>query len=186
MKLRQSGLQLLVGRRDAFMLALMLEPGGDQKRLDHAGGFGRVLIDVPVVGAVAQALGFERMQRGKKRLTILRPDFVFDDDLHRAAIGLHLVGHDRRRPMHRGREIDRGAGLQLPAREQRDRGQRAGRGKKMCNRQARQLGELTPKRAAERHGAEQDGGENREAPPLHPDRQGDLSGDVERRQNGDP
>src|SRR5437879_94578 len=84
MKLRQSGLQLLVGRRDAFMLALMLEPGGDQKRLDHAGGFGRVLIDVPVVGAVAQALGFERMQRGKKRLTILRPESVYPSDLTQA------------------------------------------------------------------------------------------------------
>src|SRR6266567_4359179 len=132
MKLRQPRLQILVSRCDTLVLALMLEPRGDQKRLDHVAGLGRVLVNIPVVGPVAQPLRFERVQRGKKRLTIVGRDFVVDDDLHGAAIGLHVVGHDGRGPMHRRREIDRGAGLQLPACKQRDYGQCAGCGEEMC------------------------------------------------------
>ena len=50
-----------------------------------------------------------------------------------------VAAHDRRRPVHRRRQIDIGAGLQLPAPGERDGAQRAGGRDEMRDRQAVQL-----------------------------------------------
>ena len=124
--------------------------------------FGGVLEHAPGIGAVAAPLVLELGDGFEERVAVLRPDAVFDRHQHRPAIMRDLLRGDRRRPVHRRRQIDAHAGLQFPAPGQRDGGDRAGGGEKMRHRQPGHDRDLAPHRAAERQAAEEHRGVERE------------------------
>src|SRR5262249_56006977 len=74
-----------------------------------------------------------------------------------AAIMIDRLRGQRRRPMHRRREIEGCAGLQFPTPGQRDRGHGAGGGEKMRIGNPDENCHLAPRRAADRQAAEKNG-----------------------------
>src|ERR1700719_720218 len=97
------------------MLAQVLEPGFHEKGLDHASLLGGILEYTPGIGAIAPALVTKLFECAKERFPVARINPVFDRDQHRSPIVLDLIGSDRCRPMHGWRQVDRRAGLPLPA-----------------------------------------------------------------------
>jgi len=102
-----------VGLGDPLVLAQVLEPGFHEERFQDASFLGSVLKNSPRIGTVTAALLAELFDCREKRLAVMRIDAVFDGNKHRAAIALDVVGQHRRRPMHRRRQVDYRAGLQL-------------------------------------------------------------------------
>ncbi len=101
------------------MLTLVVNPGVDQKCLEPAAGNGSILENAPVVGAVAPALGSDVPHCLQKGIRVFRGDMVFKGDQYGPTIVVNLGGHDRFRPMHRGRQIEEGTALKFPPVQQR-------------------------------------------------------------------
>ena len=121
---------------DPLVLAQMLKPTIDQKRLDEACWVGGILEHAPSIGAVAPALAAEAVERCKECPAPGRIDPILDRHQYRAAIVLDLMAHDRCGPVQRGREIDIAAGLQMPTPRDRDREERASGGDEVGERKA--------------------------------------------------
>ena len=100
-----------IGIGDAFMLTQVLHPGFDQERFDDMPFLGSVVEDAPRISSVAAPLMFEPCQRFKESCPVLGVDAIFDHDQDRSAILLNGLFGDRRRPVHRWRQIHSGAGL---------------------------------------------------------------------------
>jgi hypothetical protein len=95
---------------------MMLEPALDHEHLEVAARIGGVDEVVPVDRAVAAAdVGVGRKRRGEC-VAVLGRNNVFDGDQHRSAIAGQRPGHDRHRPMQRGRR----SRLSSPGRRQRN------------------------------------------------------------------
>src|SRR5204862_3035709 len=75
--------QLTIGVGNALVLAQMLKPGLDQKRLQKTPGDRRVLEHTPRIGAVASALAREPLEREQERLALRGIDAVLHRDQHR-------------------------------------------------------------------------------------------------------
>jgi hypothetical protein len=144
-----------VGVGDTFVLAQMFHPRFDQEGFNHSPLFGGVFEDAPGISAVTTPRTFELDDGFQECLPILWPNAIFDRHQYRPAIVGDALRRDRCRPMHRRRQIDVGAGLQLPAPGERDGDDRAGRCEKMCGRQSEPCGYLGPCRAAERQATEE-------------------------------
>src|SRR5580658_5236285 len=103
-----------VGVGDALMLAEMLHPRIHKEGFDDAAFIGGVLINAPAIGAVAAALVAELFNGSEERFAVLWTDAVFDGDQHRTTVLLDVLRDNRRGPMHRRRQVEARAGLQLP------------------------------------------------------------------------
>ena len=102
-----------VGVCHTLMLAQMLHPGCDEV-FDNAPFIGGILEHAPAVGAVAATLAPEFLKDLQKLLPVLRANTVFDCNQDRASILLDVVGGNRRRPVHRRRQVDASSRLQFP------------------------------------------------------------------------
>ena len=99
---------------------------------------------------------------------------------------LDLGSNDRSRPVHRGREVKPGAGLQLPPPSHGDCHECTKRRHDMRGGQANHSGNLPPDRAAQGQATKERGDKDRKSTAAHPVRQRDLGGDIEACQDRDP
>src|SRR6266436_8232323 len=97
------------------MLPQMLQPGIDEKGLNKSTVVRRILEYSPVVRAVAAALACQFGDRLQERFALRRIDVVLRRYKYRSAIAFDFMSGDRCRPLHRGRQVEVSAGLQLPS-----------------------------------------------------------------------
>ena len=150
-----------IGIGDALVLAQMLHPGFHQECLDHPALLGRIFEYTPRIGAVATPFVLERYERFEKRLAVPWINAIFDGDQDRAAVVLDRLRGQRRRPVHRRRQIDRRPCLQFPRPGQRNGGDGTRAGEKVRVRQTNRGGDFAPGCAAQRKAAEENGGVKR-------------------------
>src|ERR1700680_1633513 len=156
------------------MLPQMFQPGIDEKGLNKSTVVRRILEYSPVVRAVAEALACQFEDRLQERSALRRIDVVLRRYKYRSAIAFDFMSGDRRRPLHRGRQVEVSAGLQLPSPRQGYCYQRAARGDEVGEWKASVRRNLSPYRAANRQTGGKDCYEQRKSPPAHPSRQRDL------------
>ena len=149
-RLQEKTLQLLlqcaIGFRDALVLSQVLHPRLGEKRFDESTGRFDIFEHVPRVRAVAATLGGEGVEQVQELRAIFRGDAVLDGDHDGTGARYEIVGDDWRRPMHRRCEVQPGRSLQLGAPGQRNRDERERRCDEVSDRQARDGGDLAPRR----------------------------------------
>src|SRR5580704_11216549 len=91
----------------------MLQPGIDEKGLNKSTVVPRILEYSPVVRAVAAALACQFGDCLQERFALRRIDVVLRRYKYRSAIAFDFMSGDRCRPLHRGRQVEVSAGLQL-------------------------------------------------------------------------
>src|ERR1700722_8713000 len=156
------------------MLPQMLHPGIDEKGFNKSTVVRGILEYSPVVRAIAAALACQFGDRLPERFALRRIDVVLRRYKYRSALAVDCVRGDRGRPLHRRRQVEVSAGLQLPSPRQRYRYQRAAGGDEVGEWKASNRRNLSPYRAANRQTGGKDCYEHRKSPPAHPFRQRDL------------
>src|SRR3954454_16470065 len=89
-------------------------------------------------------------------------DAVFHGDENRPAIVPNSPAQNRRRPMHRRREVEFGIGLKAPPPSRRLAYQQPCSGGEMSRRQTCEIRERAPNKATDSHGPERHANENGE------------------------
>src|SRR5262249_28141085 len=141
-------LELAVGVAYARMLAHVLDPRVQHEGFDETTRLRHVFEHPPVESPVAPTLVAEVAQRFHEGRAVFRPDHVLDSYKDRPAILFHLLSEHGLRPMHGRRQVEGGAGLKLPAPEQRNRDERGNGGDEMGGRETGPYGDLAPQRTA--------------------------------------
>jgi hypothetical protein len=89
----------------------MLRPRRDEESLNDAFFVGGILEYAPAIGTVAAPFISELFNDLQELLPILRTNAVFDCDEDWPSVMVDRVGHERRRPMHGGRQVVASASL---------------------------------------------------------------------------
>ena len=94
-----------IGICNSLVLAQMLCPRRNEESLDDASFVGRILEYVPAIGAVAAPFVSELFNDLQELLPILQTNTVFDCNEDWPSVVFDGAGHERRRPMHGGRQV---------------------------------------------------------------------------------
>ncbi len=159
---------------------------GSEIRWRTSGLAGPACEQAPLHGAVAQA-DAAHVAHGEGELReLLRAHLVLDGDQHRPAVGLEVVGDDRRRHLAGGCQVEAlaGAQAQVAGGEQADH--LAGCREVERRRDAEALADGPPEGAAAGQATEEDQHVDRDGPRAHPSRHRGLHRDVEARQQRQP
>src|SRR5262245_19405638 len=179
-------LQDAIGIGDALVLTEMSEPGIQEERLEESPLLSSILEYAPLIRSIAAAFTPQVVECNEKSSASARIDSVFDCHQDGPAIVVERMESNRRWPMHRWRQIEFSAGLQFPPPRQRDPSECSGGGNKVRGGQPKQSRYMPPERAADGHNAEKNRQVERKAAAAQPFRQGNLSRDIEARQDRDP
>ena len=110
---------------DAMVLPEMLKPRCNHEGLEEASALGRILENVPEIGAVLPALLTQIPDGAQERVALIGGDTILDRDQYQTPIGVGFDRQEGRWPMHRRCEIQSCTGLKLPTPGQRDSDKRA-------------------------------------------------------------